>query len=110
MSRHYIVNIKTKKYIEVVDFLFNGEWKEEFPHTKGIDWYAVYAYSIWNHDQTSNGIYFVYDMSANGGHYTLLVDIDKHNKADIEKAKKELRHKKDIVKLHILRLRKDKNP
>jgi len=108
MRKYWITNLKSKKYIEIEpeSETFDGEWKENHPHVAGADWLDVYAYTVWDHDRTSNGIYYVYDLCRDGGLFTLLIDTDRHSKDDIDRATKEIRFKHDVVSLHKLRLTK----
>ncbi len=100
---HWITNTKTKKYVPTDSESFDGEWKNNYPHTKKADWLDVAAFSVWPHDVV-NGIPFVYDLSVNGGHFLLLVDVAKHEKDDIDKAKRMLRHQRDVVSLRAIKL------
>jgi hypothetical protein len=104
MRTHWIVNMQDRRYVPVDDFGFDGEWKEEFPHTKGEDWLDVVAFPVWKDDRTSNGIHFVYDLTRDGGLFTLLVDRDVHDEVEVNRAEAELRHKQDVVSLRVLRL------
>jgi hypothetical protein len=106
MSRYWIVNGKSKKYMEVDDPDWEGSWKGQYPHTRGADWVDVYAYRLWDHDMIGNGIPYVYDLVRDGGLFTLLVDTDKHTPEDIKFAKAELRHQHDVVSLSVLRVRR----
>lgn len=104
---YWFVNHKTKRYIETGPDTesFDGEWKERYPHIEGADWLDVQAFPIWSHDMV-NGIHFVYDLCRDGGMFLLLVDIDKVTPEQIEAAKKQLRHDRDVVSLSVLRLRR----
>lgn len=99
-----IVNDRTKKFIVTDTETFDGDWKENYPHTKGEDWLDVYSFSLWEHDKTSNGIYFGYDLCRDGGYFTLYADTTKHTEEDIRKAKAEIRFKHDVVTLRVLKL------
>lgn len=104
MARKYwIVNLKTKTYIETDTETFDGDWKENYPHCAGNDYIDVYAYSVWEHNM-ANGLYYVCDLCRDGGMFTLLTDKDKHTPDMIEQAKSEIRHKQDVVTLSVLKL------
>jgi len=108
MGTHWIVNAKQQTFLEVEDFGFNGEWKEEFPHTARVAWVDVAAFLISDDERVENGIPFVYDLCPDGARFTLLVDRDVHDEEEVNAAKAELRHKRDVVSLQVLRLRKAK--
>jgi len=105
MTREYwIVNDKTKKYMKAPgDFKFDGEWKEQFKHTKGVSWLDVTCYSLVDFDM-ANGIPYVYDLCMSGMLCSLIVDTKLHDAEAIKKAKSELRVKHDIVSLNVVRL------
>ena len=104
---YWIVNHKTKTYIEIGPDTerFDGEWKDHYINVKGADWLNVQAFSVWDWDMV-NGIPFVYDLCRDGGMFTLLVDADKVTPEQVEAAKKQLRHDRDVVSLSVLRLRR----
>lgn len=104
---YWIVNHKTKTYIEIGPDTerFDGEWKDHYLNVKGADWLDVQAFPIWSHDMV-NDIPFVCDLCRDGGMFLLLVDVDKVTPEQIEAAKKQLRHDRDVVSLSVLRLRR----
>lgn len=103
---YWIANLKTKTYIPVMpeDESFDGDWKENYPHTKGADGFDVEAFSFWGPDQTSNGIYYTYDLCSDGGLFQLVVDTATHSPEEVEKAKTELRNTRDVVSLSVVNL------
>jgi len=104
-ATYWIVNTRTRKYCAIEDCGFNGDWKEDFEHTKGADWYDVTAFRICEPDKV-NGIYYVYDLCPDGGLFTFLVDTELHDAEAVEDAKEELRRRHDVVRLQVLRLKK----
>lgn len=114
MSSHrlyWITNLKTKTYIPVTptDESFDGDWTKNYPHTKGANWSDIQAFSLWDPDRTSNGIYFTYDLCVDGGLFQLLVDTETHSPEEVEKAKTELRYKQDVVFLTVHHLTRYNN-
>jgi len=105
---YWIINTKKKTYkqVEREDESFDGNWKENYSHTKGAEWHDVYAASLWEYDKTSNGIYFEYDLCCEGGMFRLYVDKDEHSSEEIEKAKREVRGDRDVVSLRAVILKK----
>lgn len=102
-STYWIVNTKTKTYMEDAKPNFDGDWRKNYPHTKNADWLDVEAYSVWDPD-TINGIPFVYDLCRDGMYATLLVDMYKYNDEYVEGTKRDLRNERDVVRLKVLRL------
>jgi hypothetical protein len=105
MRKHYIVNQNTKTFVVTNTESFDGDWKENYQHTRGADWLDVNAYAVWDHDKTSNGMYFVYDLCCDGGSFCLIAEADRHTPEMIRAAKGEIRHNHDVVSLRVLRLR-----
>jgi len=99
---YWIVNLKTQKYLEVENPDFEGEWKELYTHTKGVDWPYVCVYRLWDHDQV-NGIHYVYDLVRDGGIFFLLVDRNKNKQDQIAEAVHQLKSMHDVVHLYVLR-------
>ncbi len=103
MQAYWIVNLKTKRYVATTDETFDGQWKENYPHTKGVDWLFVSAFSIWS-DQTANGIPYTCELVRDKGRFMLLIDAAQHTKTVIDRAKNELRCSRDVVSLHTMKL------
>ncbi|MFA7307646.1 MAG: hypothetical protein WC026_13340 [Hyphomicrobium sp.] len=51
-------------------------------------------------EYTSNGIQYTYDLSSNGGHFTLFATAN-HTEKEILNAKNELKHERDVVSLKL---------
>jgi len=102
---HWIINLKTHEYIKSETEIFDGDWKNNYPHTKSFEYVDVLAFKPWEFERTSNGIYYGYDLTVNGGLFCFYVDMTKHTKDDIEHAKRELRNNQDVVSLTVLELK-----
>ena len=103
MPLYWIINTKTKRYTVAEGPGFDGEWKEQHPHTAGADWLDVQAFRVCDF---TGGIPYVYDLCRDGMMATLLVDTGEHGPDAVKRAKAELRHNQDVVTLWTLRLRK----
>ena len=108
MRTYLIVNHKTKLYQKCeldAQVAFEGDWKENYPHTKGADCLDVEAVSIWEIDMV-NGIPYNYDLCCGGMLATLWVDTDDFSREDVDKAKSLLRQQQDVVTLKVIKLKK----
>lgn len=103
MKTYWIVNMKRKTYVPVINESFEGEWKNNYHHTVNASWEDVQAFRISDFDM-ANGIPFIYDLCCDGGLFTLLVDNDKKTHADVVTAKAAVRRNRDVVSLRVLRL------
>ena len=106
---YWITNDRTREYTPVSDagVDWSGDWKERFPVVRGEDWAHVYAFRVWPFDMVG-GMPYVYDLCYDGMMATILSDSDLFSDEDVAKAKKELRHKNDVVTLRVLRISRHK--
>ena len=102
---HYIINTKNNQYIEVKDANWDGDWKQQYPHVKDLDYIDIDQPSIWEH-HFINGIPYCYDLCRDGGLFVLFVDVDKFTDKDILKAKERLRQQQDVVSLCVVKIKK----
>jgi hypothetical protein len=91
--------------VEKTEGMFDGDWKENYPHTKGADWLDVSSYRLIEDDR-AEGIYFVYELCRDGGMFQLLVDIKEHTPDKIRWASEKLYRDRDVVSLDVLRFKK----
>lgn len=106
VQAYMVVNLCTKRYIEApADASWDGDWKQRYPHVADENYIDIGTYSIWEHNMAC-GIPFDYDLCHDGMLATLLVDVDKFSKEDIEAAKEEMYTKHDIVSLTVLKVKK----
>lgn len=111
MRKNWIVNRKTNEYCEVAEHpnLWDGEWKERYPHCAGASWLDVMSYKIYPEDNV-NGIPYLCDNCCDGGMFGLLVDINRFSPEDIDKAKESLRTTNDVVSIRVYRFKKVQAP
>ena len=105
MRKHWIINTITKKYVETTGENWEGDWKLRHSHVKNFAYLDITTVSVWEEDKTANGIYYCYDLCANGGMFGLYVDVTKHTAEDIKAAKGELRRDRDVVSLQVYKLK-----
>jgi len=103
--RYRLVNLQTRKYMDVDDEqqAWEGEWKERYEHTAGFNWADVHAYCL-RAFNTVDGMYYVQDLCNHGGLFTLLADKDKDSPEKIQAACQKLRKTYDVVSLTVLEL------
>lgn len=97
-----IINCKNNQYVFTNTESWDGDWKKNYPHLKGLDYIDIFNPSIWSHD-VANGLPFTYDLVSSGGIFTLYADQDSTNE-QIKMAKAEIRHKQDVVSLRVMKL------
>lgn len=104
MTKYWIINTRTHEYIVTKNESFDGEWKENYPHTKNETWLDVYAFRPWIYE-TKNGIFYSMSLCMDGGYFTFYVDITKHTQEDIDKAIEQMRRDQDVVSLRVFKIK-----
>ena len=100
---YLIINIKNGEYVFTDSESWDGDWKQRYPHVANLDYWDIETPSIWPHD-TINGFPFVYDLTRDGGLFTLYVDADA-SIDDIRAATAALRGARDVVSLRVMKLK-----
>jgi hypothetical protein len=99
-----IVNMKTRLYVPASpDEKWDGNWPSRYPVWRPYHAGEISAVNLWAHDVV-NGIPFTYDLSRDGGHFTLWVYIDDHPDEAVDQAKRQLRRDHDVLTMRTIRI------
>ncbi len=97
MRNYYIVNLKTKKYVDATSETesFDGDWKQRYPHIKDESYLWIQVVDYWDIDNY-NGVYFIYDLIRDGMMATMIQTEDISDE-QFDEAVKELKYSQDVV-------------